>query len=505
MKDSQEFAGPPDPSVNGHGKVAGAGLTEVSAQARRAGIDRDATRYLAGATQLSIPYARDVVSKVMNEPFRALAPTFGVDVPVVVRWALKALRTRAARDLVLLVIFVLTVLSVVPFFWPQGLLLFPASLAAAWLVVSWEYWEFVHNVVAKKMLRDRFDPDAAPVPRRRGERERLVEVAKRKDGNLVVFSGHSAFIGSGDKIGYQRILLDVSRGKEAGDGTPMKPRPFTSQDLHTAIVRAFGCQAGLAKSLTNIRVYERLFVNGLHVQNDPRLLPDPLQPPPSSVDGDLLVAAALHPTPEARTYVCIEMPGWEGQLVVTMFIRAVHTGESLYIDWTFRVLPPLKGAFLWIDQLHEQSRYQQLRNALRFSVRETLPALFLAPYNVYRTGQQPHKALRQKNRHARAIQNGYVFDYGAQKSIRELACGKQRRHYFLARDENMYVLLAQQTLTRAVEIFLSDRNVDLGQYKDQVKVIFDNSIKVGDISNSSGVNIGNNSSATVNKSSQGEK
>jgi hypothetical protein len=216
------------------------------------------------------------------------------------------------------------------------------------------------------------------------------------------------------------------------------------------------------------------------------------------------MAAALHPTSEARTYVCIEMPGWEGQLVVTMFIRAVHTGESLYIDWTFRVLPPLKSAFLWIDQLHEQSRYQQLRTALRFSVRETFPALFLSPYNVYRTWQQPHKALRQKNRQARAIQNGYVFDYGAQKSIRELACGKRRRHYFLARDENMYVLLAQQTLTRAVEVFLSDHNVDLGQYKDQVKVIFDNSIKVGDITNSSGVTIGDNS-ATVNKSSQGEK
>jgi len=247
-------------------------------------------------------------------------------------------------------------------------------------------------------------------------------------------------------------------------------------------------------------VYERLFVNGLHIQNDPRLLPDPLRPPPSSVDGDLLKTAALHPTPEARTYVCIEMPGWEGQLVVTMFIRAVHTGESLYIDWTFRVLPPLKGAFLWIDQLHEQSRYRQLRTTLRFGVRKTFPALFLSPFNVYRTWRQPHKALRQKNRQARAIQNGHVFDYGAQKSIRELACGKQRRHYFLARDENMYVLLAQQTLIRAVEIFLEDHNVDLEWYKDQVKVIFDNSIKVGDISNSTGVNVGNDSSVKVNKS-----
>ena len=497
---SQEFPGPPDPSVNGHGKVAGAGLTEAQTQERRDGIDREATRYLSAATHVNIQYAEDVVSKVMNEPFRALAPTFGVDVPVVVGWALKALRTRAARDYILLAIFALVVLSAVPLFWPQGLLLFPAALVVAWLVVSWETWERLHNIVTKKMLRDRFDPGMSPVPRPGAECERLAEVAKRRDGNLVVFSGHSAFIGSGEKLYYQRILLDVSRGKEAEDDTPMEPDKFTTQDLHAAIVRAFDCQTGLARSLTNIKVYERLFVNGMHIQNDRRLLPDQLRPPPSSVDRDVLVAAALHPTPEARTYVCVEMPGWEGQLVVTMYIRAVHTGESLYIDWTFRVLPPLKDNFHLIDQLHEHSRHRQLRTSLRISLRETVPALFWSPCNVFRTWWKPHKARRQKNRQARAIRNGYVFDYGAQKSIRELACGAQRRHYFLARDEKMYVLLAQQTLTRAVEIFLEDHNVDLEWYKAQVKVIFDNSIKVGDISNSTGVNVGNNSSVKVNKS-----
>lgn len=500
MKHSQEFPGPPDPSVNGHGKVADAGRTEASAQARRDGIDREATRYLSAATQVSIPYAEDVVSKVMNEPFRALAPTFGVDVPVVVKWALKALRTRAARDYVLLVIFALAVLSAVPLFWPWGLILFPAALVVAWLVVSWEIWERWHNVMAKKMLRDRFDPDAAPDPRLGAECERLAEVAKRRDGNLVVFSGHSAFIGSGEKLYYQRILLDVSRGKEAEDGTPMEPDKFTTQDLHMAMVRAFDCQTGLAKSLTNIKVYERLFVNGLHIQNNLQLLPDPLRPPSSSVDRDVLMAAALHPTPEARTYVCVEMPGWQGQLVVTMFIRAVHTGESLYVDWTFRVLPPLKGDFHLIDQLHEHARHLQLRASLRISLRETIPALFWSPCNVFRIWWKPYKAQRHKNRQARAIQNGYVFDYGAQKSIRELACGTQRRHYFLARDEKMYVLLAQQTLTRAIEVFLRSHNVDLDEYNAQVKVIFDNSIKVGDISNSTGVNVGNNSSVKVNKS-----
>jgi hypothetical protein len=37
-------------------------------------------------TQIDIKYAESVVRRVINEPFRSLAPTFGVDVSVVAKW-----------------------------------------------------------------------------------------------------------------------------------------------------------------------------------------------------------------------------------------------------------------------------------------------------------------------------------------------------------------------------------------------------------------------------------
>jgi hypothetical protein len=513
MTSTQELSGQPERPIGGsevpanlRSEATAAETRAAAAEGRRTSADREATRYLSAATQISIPYAEFVVAKVMNEPFRALAPTFGVDVPVVTKWALKALRTRARRDYILAAIFVLILsLLALSIFWLWGLILLLLTLVVAWQAVSWERWEHIHNIVINKMLRDRFDPCKAPSPSKESDRARLEEVAKRRDGNLVVFSGHSAFIGSGQKLHYERLLLDVSRGKEAEDGTPMDPDHFTSQDLNTAIVRAFDHRTGLGNSLKNIRVYERLFVNGLHIQNDDRLLPDHLRPPPTSIDKDLLITAMLHPTPEARTYVCVEMPGWQGQLVVTLFVRAVHTGESLYIDWTFRVIPPLRDEFLVIDRLHELSRYHQLRDSLRFSLRETIPALLRSPYVAARTWYRPHRVQHRQSRQARMIERGYIFDYGANRSIREEACGRRRQHYFLARDETMYMLLAQQTLTRAVEMFLKDHNVDLGQFNDQVKVIFDNSIKVGNISNSTGVTVGDNSSSKVNDSSKGTK
>ena len=495
----------PEPSVNGHKLSADFAAADIAAvKTLGRSDDREATRYLSAATQLDIGYARAVVKKVMNERFRALAPTFGIDVPVVTMWAIKALRTRAQRDYALAVLLTALLSSLLlAFLWVWMLIVALLVVIAVWLAVSWERWERTHNLA--KMLRDRFDPDDAPPPQQEAECERLREVEKRRDGNLVVFSGHSAFVGSGKMVYHRRLVLNVSRGKETEDGSREDPEPFSSQDLHSALAEAFDHESGLAKNLNNIRIYERLFVNGLHIQKNPQLLPDPLCAPPTSVNRGLLSAAALHPSPEARTYVCVEMPGWQGQLVVTLFIRAVNAGGSLYVEYTFRVLPPLRAEFLWIDRFHELTVQRRLRHSLGFGILTMVRALLASPYWAIKTYRQPHAAQRRQLRQRSAIERGYVFDYGAQRSIREDACGTRRYHYFLAQDETMYILLAQQTLIRAVEKFLDDHGVDLDQFNDQVKIILDKSINVGNISDSSGVVIGDNSTAKVNDSAEEKK
>lgn len=524
MEDTGRPGGPPDRFVNGHDLSAHA-LTDGLTTLQRESPDREATRYLAAATQTDLTYAEFVVEKVINERFRALAPTFGVDVPVVAKWALKALHTRARRDYVLSLMLVgFLLVSLLDFHWQLTVILTPAVLLAAWLAVSWENWVRLRIVIGK-MLRNRFDADEAPLPRQESHRQRLEEVKKRRDGNLVVFSGHSAFIGSGDPLGYRRVLFDITREEESGesdeddmpdkaddaDAEAGKKQDFTSQDLHTALVEAFDNKSGLGTKLDNLRVYERLFVNGLNIQGSKLFKrADSLHCPPASVGQEFLAQAAVHPTPEARTYVCVEMTGWKGQLVVTLFIRAVYTGDSLFLEWTFRVLPPVRKEFLRIDLFYEMAKHRQVRLCLRDGLRETIPALLTSPYRALSAYRKPYIAKRREARQADIIKRGYVFDYGARRSIRERACGWQRHHYFLARDENMYVLLAQQRLTQAVREFLKKHGIPLVDYDSQVKVILNstlnnNTYNVGDIKDSTGVVIGNNSKANVGDSAKGKK
>ena len=121
--------------------------------------DWETTRYLAVSTQLNLRYARFVVSQIIGEPFRAVAPAAGADVVVVTRWALAALRRRAWRDAALTG---LLATGLVASIW--GWTWIPVAVVAALAisVVAYEQWVRDVKVLARLMLRGRFRARHAP-------------------------------------------------------------------------------------------------------------------------------------------------------------------------------------------------------------------------------------------------------------------------------------------------------------------------------------------------------
>ena len=500
-----DAAPPVPPSVNGHGPPADGADSPHLDQAggcvwrySRQDMDRETTRYLSAATQLDVKYASEVVRKVINEPIRALAPAYGVDVAVVTRWAVDSLLRRWRRDMQLLLTLFLGSLLV---WWlgQFGLLTGAGAAAAtvivAWIIVSREYWVRWYRIVVKHMLRDDFEPGRAPKPRYQWVRDRIDTVSARRRGNLVIFRGKRAFVGSGQRLSRQHVIIDVSRGRKVKNGKPRKPRSFTNADVHSALISAM-------KNLgfSDMKVEERLFVNGRHLRGNKTFLPNgETAPPAASVVPGLLLEATQDPTPDARTYVCVEMPGWQGQLVVTLFARAVHAGGSLYVEWEYYVLPPLKDWFQRVDLHFGIARAQRMWRAGLRGAREVIPALFSAPVVLATDLVHVRAAKRRTRRAVGAIKRGQGFDYGAASSIREDARGESRQHHFLERDEIMFVLMSQEILTREVRVFLRKHDVSLAGFDRQVDEISKSTYKfynvhVGEVSDSV-VAIGSKASA----------
>jgi hypothetical protein len=486
--DTRPFAAPLPPG-SGNGHRSSAGIDSLHYYSPRDN-DRETTRYLSAATQISLDYARRVVRRVIHEPYRALAPAYGADVAVVARWASDSLRRKVQRDMLLTV----TLIGGGGLCWLFYSLLFPRllwtpvailiALTAAFIIIAYEYWVRRYRVLSQQMCWDRFDPSAAPRPAESKVNQRLQAVADRRNGNLVVFREHAAFAGSGRRLGREQLVIDVSIGKPTEDGTPTEPGHFTNADVHAALLKSVK-----KIKLRDLHAGERVYVNGRHVRGNRELQRRPLEPPFSSVSEELVLKATEHPTPDARTYVCAEIHGWQGQLVVTMFARAVHTGGWLYIEYGFYLLPPIKQQYMEVDLLYEEPLIRKLRKASIWSLRRTVPALITSPFAVAVEAAERLSWKAHDTKQKYRIEHGQAFDYGALRSIREDASGAGLQHYFLARDEIMYLLLLQKSLLREVGKFLDEHNIALEEFEEQAKIIIDASSKnyslhVGNVSGS---------------------
>ncbi len=418
----------------------------------------ETTRYLAAATQLNLRYARLVVRGIIGEPFRAVAPAAGADVVVVTRWALAALRRRAQRDAVLTCLLILGVVAALAA-WTWISIAVMAALAV--FAVAYERWIRDVKVIARLMLRGRFrarDAPSSPSPR---IEKRLGVVKEQQNGNLVVFRGRSAFVGSGYSVVHDRILVNVALGKRK-NGKRQPPIPFSTPELHDALEAALN-----GMGFPDLRVCKRLFVNGEHVAAHSRLLPNKLASPAADAPPDLLYNGCVYPTPEARTYLCAEIGGWKGQLVVSLFTRAVQVRGSLQVEWEFHVLPPLHGNLLEIDHRYEPRKVRQLAKAVAVGIIWFVPALISAPATFARYAILPlGNKCRARNQSYR-IRNGYVFNYGSPPSIREGPISYRRPHDFVAGDELTFILLAQHTMMRALGRFLKAHKVDMKQFAEQ--------------------------------------
>lgn len=178
----------------------------------------------------------------------------------------------------------------------------------------------------------------------------------------------------------------------------------------------------------------------------------------------------------------------------------MHAGGSLYIEWNFHVLPPLSKLFPDVDKFYDEPAAEQIGKAVGHGLLHAIPAFLRSPLALAWYGWQWGKKKVRRGIQSWKIGRGQVFDYGAARSIREDASGfgSPDQDYFVEHDQNMAIMLAQETLLQAVGSFLARHQVDLSEFEHQVHVISYSTQKrfnAGSVS-STGIVIGDRPAAT---------
>ncbi|HZD00502.1 MAG TPA: hypothetical protein VFA46_10035 [Actinomycetes bacterium] len=429
----------------------------------------ETTRYLCAAAYLDRRFAEHVITKVLQEEHRAVAPSYGVDIVPVVRHCLTAQRRRQIRDAVLTgLLLVGGPLLLLVGVSPPGAGLRLALLA--WSVIFVESCSTRYELLAARLLRDRFHPNAAQAPLTRRHARLIWELQQNERGNVTVYSGFSPFVGCGLDQGGWSFALNVDKGRRELHET-LEPKPFEVEELHDEVVSSLH-----ALDMDQVRIEDRLYVNGQDIRDDRRFLPDPFTRPSARTDPAVLHRFLRSPTQRVRHYTCIQVVDWQGELVLSIFFRCTKVGANLFVEASYFLLPPLREDYHKVDNLRATPDLGGAAELALEATVGTVPMLLLAPVHVL--GRLMSRLTRWLDRLSmrRTIKANPSFDYGATTSIRQSGMSPSYRRYFQRLDREMYVKIVEQRLLDAIIQFLDEHDVDVSDLVERQTTILNNGV-----------------------------
>lgn len=449
----------------------------------------ETTRYLCAAAYSNEAFCEQVIQQTIEQEYRAIAPCYGFDLPTVIKHCLIAKKKRKKRDLILTSIFTLwLILSLYENSWSLALLLI--LLFVTWIIIFRERLITRHNVVLKNFSEDSYNPDYTDWEtelndsqnnseedsrsyKKRQETQKIKtiidKIVEEQSGRIILYGKYSPFIGAGYDIGGWSFALDITKPKTNLEKT-LDIIPFTVEELYQEIENNID---KIQLPEIEVKIEDNLYVDGQKVRDDARFLDSPFKPP--YVNSNY-TSGKLESEKSNRYYKRIQITGWNGELIFSIFLRFFIFGNNLFLEAKYFLLPPLKNTFYAIDKIESPGTIIQKIDLLWQSFVITvfiLPISFAL--NLY---QLIKPIIISINRwlNTLLIKENPTYNYGAITSVRENASSNLYRQYFQILDKDMYLKVFETILLNSMVDFLDSKNIDTTDLKNRQTEIINQGI-----------------------------
>jgi hypothetical protein len=448
------------------------------------------TRLLCAATYLREGFADRVGGELIQPTRGALSPLWHVDAVQLARHAAAAQRLRRTRDVWLAsalgylllsgtLALVLTVVNTLDLL----------HAVVVWLVLwVWVYCVAVGLVYAQYKTARRaaiavtYEPETArPEPLARHSVEQ--SLADLNHTNVVLFRGESSpFVGSGVQLDSWHLTLDISKGavpRHDRGGAPGTPDDITGADLQEALLATMPQRISPRPASGN-RLYVRGGSNALSVPLF-RVGPteaDPIEAvnfrrPVNRVPEEQVRQYLNEPSEAARAYTYFQHSAWGGQVLVTLFVRAFVSNQTLFVEGLVYALRPLQSSFYAVRGLPVDGR-SEVTSLLQAAVPEALSLLFTAPTRLLNSVFSGRARQAQWQASEAEIEHRRDIDFGALSSLREQVANYNLADPFAAMDERMYYQIFNRRALECIGLFLEDKHVEMSEFNGQMAGIIGN-------------------------------
>jgi hypothetical protein len=169
-------------------------------------------------------------------------------------------------------------------------------------------------------------------------------------------------------------------------------------------------------------------------------------------------------------YTVFQQSSWGGQLVVTQFVRAFVSNQTLFIEVTVCALRPLRRLFYTVRGLSVRPPVEFISVAGQ-ALADALPLLIASPGQLLRRKRRHRAQLIAARYVEREIRGKRDVDFGASRSLREEAASEDLADHFASMDEQMMHQTFNRRVLECIGEFLESKDVDLSEFRIQQNLI----------------------------------
>lgn len=452
----------------------GSGRGEAPTSDFGAGGPEQATRLLCGNAFLAGAGFRETVLSFYEKNWNAVAPEFGLDVKLLTAACIEA----RAHDRLFMPVF-------------AGFAIFGALCLAAEApfgvaacILAAAVLQFVRKrrqrTFAEMFRRDAFDPVSAAGRFAADPDRRVQDALPRNDQNLIVYRGFSPFVGAGMDLGGWSFATFVDKPAVAGE--PDNIKAFTASELDAAI-----CEAVTSLHIPELACRDFYFVRGTDVRGDSTVIADPALRPAQILGQNRRVLHDDATDTRVRRYKCIQVADWGGEMVISHYFRCALRGNTLFVELTRFLLPPLANDFRRVDMLQPDGIRVRIGIALEALISGPFVAV-LAPFALFAAVQENFaeamgREERLERRRRREIERNPAHDHGASTTLRAKFAQSAFLHFFQKSDADFWNKVIERKILDEIVSFLDAHGIDTTDIRERQMTILNSGILVqgGDV------------------------
>lgn len=433
--------------------------------------EKGLTRYLCAAAELDRKFRKELLDQIVYNNYKFIPPCFGVDLTKIASHSLQARSRDLIYDGILSVSILWCFISSIERFGLFGILYGVISMLFWPLFFSYSLQVFqrIYSMwlVKNKFSKDNFNnEDASYSNLSPSLLKRIQELEQVKESNVIYYADYSPFVGSGNRISGWSFSAETKLRNTDGD----EYIHLNSTDIYTYIDSKM-----TDLNLSSMKLHNGLYVDGSRIRNDKRFLENEMSTPKNKVDAFHLQDFEAMQDDHIRFYKSVQVTGWESNFIFTTFYRISCSEQNLYLEVQNYLLNPLKKDFYEIDKQNKQIPVTFIFQSLFKSIIPAFISLVKSPVNIVTWLINLYissKSKEVKNQ----IKENQLFNYGAEKSIREMASANDLQNFFQKSDVEMYRKKIEQRLFQSIIQYLDEVNVDTSEFKARQETIINNGV-----------------------------